>query len=71
MMQIGDYVRFGEEPYNVFVVTDIWDGGRTLGVATIHGIYTELPADDCKLLDRDYGFAERRRQSAIWNKQCR
>jgi len=65
-MKIGDYVRFGDGPYNVFPVNEFWNDGRTIGTVTIHGIYTELPVDRCEVLDRDWAIAARRVLIARW-----
>ena len=66
-LQIGDYVRFGDGPYDIFPVNEFWNDGATIGTVTVHGMYTELPTDRVELVDRDWGIAARRVQIARWN----
>jgi gamma-glutamylcyclotransferase (GGCT)/AIG2-like uncharacterized protein YtfP len=65
---IGDYVRFGEGPYNVYQVNHLYDG-EIIGTKTVHGIYTELPANEVEVLDREAGVQEKQSQIELWRKE--
>jgi hypothetical protein len=55
---VGDFVRFGKPPYNVFRVNELWNGGKVIGTTTVHGVYTELPADQVELIPLHVGLTE-------------
>ena len=53
VIKVGDFVRYGQPPYNVFRVNAIYE--NTIETVTVHGVYTEIHVEGSELLPSDIG----------------
>jgi hypothetical protein len=51
-IRVGDFVRFGGPPYNIFRVNQIYE--TNIGTETVHGVYTELAIKECEPVSADF-----------------